>query len=109
MKLLIIILSFTLLSCSNLSPRLENENAMVLHVQDTGTYSGKLIGYYPENDQKKYEELYAKGIKNGQYVCWHKNGKIKLSGTYAQNKRVGVWKWYNEKGDVKYAVNYSKK
>jgi len=109
MKFFIALFALSFVSCSNLSPRLENENVMLLQTQGSGTYSGKLIGYYPEDEQKKYEELYAKGIKEGEYVCWHKNGKLKLTGKYSQNKRVGVWKWYNEKGDVKYAVNYSRK
>ena len=36
--------------------------------------------------------------KTGIYEEYYDNGKLKLKGKYDHNRRVGLWKWYNENG-----------
>lgn len=84
------------------------EDVQVLYKSDTSLYTGVITEYYRIVEQKKFEERYELGIKEGPYYSWFKNGKLKVNGTYKNKKRIGVWKWYNEDGDLTYSYYYSK-
>ena len=79
-----------------------------MHKVDTSLYSGMLTEYYSEANQKKFENKYHDGIKNGKYISWFKNGEIKVAGKFDENKRIGVWNWYTEEGRLQYSFDYSK-
>jgi len=68
-------------------------------------YTGKIIEFY-KNGVKKFEVKYLQGKPDGRYYCWFKTGQIKNTGEYLNGKRIGVWKWYNEKGVVEYLIDY---
>lgn len=105
--LLYLILVFILVSCSNSEKKETQYEVSLLQNADTNLYTGKIVEYYIDGKQKKYEEVYNQGIKEGKYNYWFRNGMLKLSGEYSKNKRVGVWKWYTEKGELDYTVNYN--
>ena len=106
MKYLLFIFIFSLFSCGNINPPTEREEVSLLQKADTNLYTGKIIEYYTEVNQKKFEKIYQKGIKNGGYISWYKNGKIKIIGNYCKDKRVGLWQWYKENGDLEYQFKY---
>ncbi len=109
MKILLILALSVFFSCKNssVSDGNDTENTgMLLKEIDSNQYTGKIVKYYLDVDQKKYEELYKNGNKNGSYYSWFKNGKVKVHGRYSNNKRVGVWKWFKENGELQYAFVY---
>ena len=107
-KIAVIIALFSLLSCSETTKNsLSNNNKPVpLEKADTNLYTGSLIEYYAEGTSKKFIEMYKEGVKNGKYKSWYKSGQLKVVGNFYQNKRVGVWKWFTEKGELEYSFEY---
>ncbi len=49
-----------------------------------------------------------KNIKHGDYKVYFKNGQVKLSGTYHQNRKVDAWKEFNEAGVLRRTKTYQK-
>ncbi|MBN2668720.1 MAG: hypothetical protein JXR60_05760 [Bacteroidales bacterium] len=107
-KIWMLVVLFLLMACANPKAPDNQQEVLLLHKADTNLYTGKIVGYYVEIDQKKYEEFYDKGIKSGVYRSWFKNGYLKMTGRYQNDKRVGVWKWYDEKGQLKYMLDYNR-
>ena len=94
---------FLLLSCSQ--DKIDTPKKTIVLRGGEADYSGSLIGYYA-NGEKKYEEDYTGGKKNGQYKHWFKNGEIKTIGQFKNNKRMGVWKWHSKDTKLIYAIDY---
>jgi antitoxin component YwqK of YwqJK toxin-antitoxin module len=93
-----------LLSCTetnNNNSKIKSEVASV----EKQSYSGVVTEYY-KNGNKKYETKYVNGKPSGKYLTWFKNGTKKAEGEYQNGQRVGLWKWYNEKGKVNFTVIY---
>jgi antitoxin component YwqK of YwqJK toxin-antitoxin module len=55
------------------------------------TEDGTLILEAELNDQREY---------NGPYRSWWDSGVIKEDGTFQRDKRVGVYRWYLESGEL---------
>lgn len=53
----------------------------------------------------KYET--ANGMFNGNFTSYHPNGKIKATGKYLNNQKVGKWKIYNINGEKILERNYT--
>ncbi len=51
---------------------------------------------------------YQDGKLNGQNVLFHPNGKPKSAGLYSNNKKIGVWYYWQENGIKLETVNYQK-
>lgn len=45
-------------------------------------------------------------IKNGKYQSWYSNGIIEKNGAYKNNKKQGLWKHYDKKGNIKDEIVY---
>ena len=50
---------------------------------------------------------YQKNKLVGPYMSRHKNGEIKSIGNYAEGKKDGEWKYYNNLGNIVKVENYS--
>ena len=52
-------------------------------------------------------------LKDGPFKDFHINGKVKEEGMYkafyGYDKKVGVWKFYNEKGELIREIDFDKK
>jgi len=95
---------FLFFSCSQ-----EDANKNIITLRGgVVAYTGSLVGYY-SNGQKKYEQTYIDGCKNGRFKRWHSNGQLKTIGNYKKNYRVGIWKWMDFKADYIYAIDYGNK
>jgi hypothetical protein len=41
------------------------------------------------------------GLKQGPYRSWYDSGELEEEGQYQDGKRVGVWRFFDEKGELK--------
>jgi antitoxin component YwqK of YwqJK toxin-antitoxin module len=65
-----------------------------------GKLDGVYKGYY-ENGKQKYISTYVNGVENCiDYKEWYENGEIKMEGTIKDGKEIGLWKFYNENGQL---------
>ena len=59
-----------------------------------------------ENENGKVEYGKLDGRFNGNYISYHKNGQKKAEGKFENNYRNGVWKIWDEKGNVVVTKEY---
>ncbi|MDX2360244.1 MAG: hypothetical protein QNK23_05530 [Crocinitomicaceae bacterium] len=78
-------------------------------LSNTETYSrgelhGKKVIYFiPEDPSNKSQipsevMMYANGVLSGEYKAYHRNLKVKTTGSYVDNKKHGVWMEYDLEG-----------
>ena len=78
---------------------------ILLLISSVSAFSqNKKLTFENENGKVEYEKL--DGRFNGNYVSYHKNGQKKAEGKFENNCRKGVWKIWNEKGDVVVTKEY---
>ncbi len=53
--------------------------------------------YYPNGDPWSQTE-FKDGLKEGKTKTWYKNGKLRYSGYYIDDKEGGEWHWYDSTG-----------
>jgi len=81
-------------------------------VQMMGEYKenkrdGKWIYYY-ENGNVWSEGFFKNGKSDGKRVTHYENGHIFYIGFYQEDRRVGTWKFFDEKGKFLKSVDYDK-
>ncbi|MCG8700953.1 MAG: toxin-antitoxin system YwqK family antitoxin [Bacteroidales bacterium] len=59
-----------------------------------------------EDGTKKLEARYQHNQLTGGYVVFHTNGVWMAKGKFIEDQRHGKWMFYDEKGKVKYEINY---
>lgn len=64
-----------------------------------GHRNGLWISYY-ENGIKWSESYYVDGIKNGHSLTFFPNGGIRYVGEYKNDIKIGLWKFYDEAGEI---------
>ena len=67
--------------------------------------TGLWISYYPDST-KWSESYYVKGKRDGHSVTFYETGGIRYVGEYRNDKQVGEWKFYDEKGEETEVKNY---
>lgn len=56
---------------------------------------------------KDASQIPLKGlVRDGAFKIFHGNGQLKVTGTYQDGDRVGLWKWYDELGNVESETNF---
>ena len=65
---------------------------------------------YYENGQKKREEIYKEGKRDGLWTTWYEDGQKKLEGKYKNFQREGLWTFWYKHGiiDTDYEGNFRK-
>lgn len=53
-----------------------------------------------DNGQVKFEVTLKDGLKNGTYIEYDSLGNIIVKGKYKNDQKTGVWKYYNNEGEV---------
>jgi len=53
-----------------------------------------------ENGQKNSATYFVNGIKNGHSIVYYPNGNVHYVGEYRKDEKAGLWKIYNEKGEL---------
>ncbi|MFH2094067.1 MAG: hypothetical protein ABIJ16_00090 [Bacteroidota bacterium] len=107
--LLLIPVSLLLFACSQTPvdlSKIERVDGNTVVKGEDDAYSGQVVMFY-ENGQTQFVENVKEGKKHGVYEGYYKTGLKKTQGRYENGKRKGVWKWWNEKGEVYYQVDYS--
>jgi antitoxin component YwqK of YwqJK toxin-antitoxin module len=56
--------------------------------------------FYSEQGLELSTTHYEHGIKHGASVVKYPNGQIHYLGEYVNDKQVGIWKTYNQKGEL---------
>lgn len=68
--------------------------------------------YYSNGNLKEIKRYYntqKNGLKlDGDYSCWNENGQIRFQGQYKDNKKVGKWTYWKEKGKIEKEEYYIK-
>ncbi len=92
-----------------------NKKLNIEHGTEKGKYSnGKREGLWNSflNDESLYKQTnFINGEEIGKIKVWHKNSKvINYEGQYDEDgRRIGWWKWYNERGiPVEYNLYFKK-
>jgi antitoxin component YwqK of YwqJK toxin-antitoxin module len=55
------------------------------------------------------EGNYLNGKRNGEFVFYYKNGKVKSKGKYLNTYRIGKWEYYYSDGHVKQILFFSER
>lgn len=109
-KLFLLIPIITFIFACKQSPEtlanLENIDGKTVIKGDDDAYSGEVVTYYNDG-QAQLVEVVKEGRKHGKHINYYKTGIKKVEGEYENGKRKGVWKWWNEKGEVNYKIDYS--
>ena len=71
-----------------------------------GQETKKIINKLSSNEKEIYYVLQTdKSIKHGKYKLFYRN-KLKLSGTYSNNQKNGLWTMYSDNGNIKWEGAY---
>ena len=82
----------------------EREGIMYLKGSDT-PYTGKTFGFW-ENGQKRSEQNFKDGERDGLYVKWYEDGQKRREINYKDGKANGLWVWWYKNGQKKSEANY---
>lgn len=55
---------------------------------------------YYEHGQMNSMTYFIHGIKEGHSIVYHPNGAIHYVGEYKNDQKTGIWKTYNDKGEL---------
>lgn len=53
-----------------------------------------------ENGVKNSVTYYVNGVRQGHSVVYYQNGQVFYIGEYTDDEKSGLWKTYNEKGEL---------
>ena len=48
---------------------------------------------------------FVNGIREGEAIIYYENGNVKYQGFYVNGKECGIWKFYEENGELDKEVN----
>jgi antitoxin component YwqK of YwqJK toxin-antitoxin module len=72
---------------------------------ENGKRNGKW-SYYSEDGRELSMTMYKNGLKHGHSIVKYPDGTIHYYGEYADDKKIGVWKSYNERGKLETEMDY---
>src|SRR5436190_1203585 len=65
------------------------------------------ITYWDKEETiKKSEKEFKKGVAEGKYTLWHKNGQVAKSGWFMEGVEDSIWKSFYDNGKPKSIENY---
>ena len=65
-----------------------------------GIPHGVHLGFHYPEETVSYRGYKRKGEIHGQYIRYHKNGKINMKGKFKKGYYSGEWDYFNEEGDL---------
>lgn len=75
------------------------------YLDQKGEKSGIWKGY-SENGQIQSETFFLEGKKNGHTVVFLPNGKPKYIGEYKDDIKIGLWRFYDDQGNLSKEVEF---
>jgi len=67
-------------------------------------FNGSLDGFvtlFYNNGQPEWRHVYYKGNLHGISTKWNFSGKRIIEGHYENGDSVGIWRWWDENGNIK--------
>lgn len=61
---------------------------------------------YTKDDKLIMTGMYRSGEKNGQFITYYRNGQKESEGTFEDNVRTGVWRYYYANGTPRQEVQF---
>ncbi|MBW7867405.1 MAG: hypothetical protein H3C31_03660 [Brumimicrobium sp.] len=74
---------------------------------DNGDRVGIWKSYF-ENGSEQSVVVYENGLKEGIYIVRFPNNLIRYRGEYLHDEPIGIWKFYDEEGNLIEEKDYSK-
>jgi len=71
-----------------------------------GKYHGKFIAYNFSKQKIRFEGNFINGVKHGKFTYYHLNGNISEIKYFCYGHENGIWKTFNEEGNLIKSVNY---
>ena len=71
--------------------------------------NGLFYKYYDQSSQLAYEENYKDNLPDGRFVWWFSNGQPESQRFYVAGKPSGIWKQYDDKGNLRVWESYDDK
>jgi len=63
--------------------------------------------YYFENGTIWCEGSFLDGVDHGQRIVYYENGQKRYEGSYIKGKQTGIWKFWDEDGDVQKEIDFN--
>lgn len=101
-KLLLLLFPFIISSCAS-EVVLTDETLPDEIFYKEGTskpYTGKCVVYYQNTRDIHYSFTFEKGILNGPFKSYFRNGKVEYAGNYLNGELAGEFKKYDENGEI---------
>lgn len=76
-------------------------------VDEEGKKQGNWVDYYPEG-KIKAKGKYINDLRDGPWLFYFRNGKIEQKGNYKNGLPHGEWIWYYQNGNILREEEYSK-
>lgn len=70
-----------------------------------GEREGLWVAFY-ENGVRWSEDNYIQGIKEGRSITFFPSGIIRYRGQYQDDKKIGLWQFYDETGKLAKEVTF---
>ena len=67
----------------------------------------KIVSYYPNGEVKEIGH-YKNGNRHGAFVCFRENGVKACSAYYYDDKKDGLWNFYNSAGELERQVFFNR-
>lgn len=74
-----------------------------------GERHGEWKSYWNTTSKKlSFQGSYVNGLPNGKHLYFWDNGKLREEARYTMGRRTGVWKKYDEEGELEVKVSHNK-
>ena len=80
------------------SSQLQERDGLAYQLNEAKPYTGHVVEYYPQSQQKRYLSVYKNGQESGLWTAWHRNGQKAAEVRYKNGKREGVYIEWHENG-----------
>lgn len=70
-----------------------------------GEREGEWIAYFPDGRPQSIGE-FKNGVADGRTLVYWGNGNLRWQGTYKEEMRCGIWKFYDEQGFLLKEIDY---
>ncbi|WP_162555710.1 toxin-antitoxin system YwqK family antitoxin [Reichenbachiella versicolor] len=106
-KILVLILFFSLFSCSHEYERVyfESGNLMFEVPVQEGKRNGELSQYY-ENGQIQLKSHWSKGVKHGEIISYYENGVVKAKENSVNGVAQGIFTYFDSLGNLKETITF---
>jgi len=113
MKNLILALIFTCIGLNSVSANLKD--TVVLEKYENGSVKKnytilsegyKVVSYYETGEISEIGYFNTNKEKSGEWVSYYKDGKVNSKASFKNDKKDGIWEFYDLTGKMTMTINY---